>query len=471
MAAWLCKSCRGVFAAFSAKCATCGAWNMMTSAAGAVTVPVTARDLAEDGGPELLPSGILAWDRSLGGFFPGAVYLLAGDAGIGKSTLSIELCEHRGESCLYIAAEETREAVAARAMRVGFPSLPIVFARTLEGVTEQIAGAGEGMLVVVDSLQKIRVEGYQVGSGPCLLACVTAITEAAHDAGVTVILICHVNKELDIAGPKSVEHEVDAAAILTAIGDGSLRVLRCPSKNRFYPTGKAGWMRMTNEGLADAGDAARELVSEEAAATPGRILTLSADGLPLEVQAVRASAAAMQRSPLCVGVDKDRVRAIASVLKTSAAPWMIRASGQGELEKDGGGDLAIALAMVSAAVGTPWPALTVAWGEVTLDGRVLPPGRHHELRREVAADLGLEALCPPEVRRIRDAVVRLGAELGDDVLGHQVRGDSDRTDAGGGGDESGGAGSLEGDADDGSDGEPDEDVLGVGIPVPGVEVD
>lgn len=463
---FLCQNCRSTSPTYEARCPRCGTWNRMVAAAGAVTVPVAAKDLAEGGGPALEPTGIAAWDRALGGLFPGGVYLLGGDAGIGKSTLSIELCEAWGEGSLYVAAEETREAVAARAVRVGFPDLPIVYARDLPGVLEQV-GAAAGELAVVDSLQKIRAEGYQVGSGPCLLHSAVAITEAAHDAGTTVVLICHVNKQLDLAGPKSVEHEVDAAAMLTAIGDGSLRVLRCPSKNRFHPTGKAGWMRMTGEGLRDAGDAARELVSEEAAATPGRILTLSADGLPLEVQAVQAPPSALQRSPLCVGVDKERVRAICAVLQVAAAPWMIRASGQGELERDGGGDLAIALAMVSAMAGTPWPALAVAWGEVTLDGRVLPPGRHHELRREVSADLGLSALCPPEVKRIRDAL----SLLGDPVIRGGQREDDHGPGARGEGHEGGAADDLDDDGDPGGDGEPEGDVLHGGVPLAGVPTD
>lgn len=390
---YVCRRCRKSYAGFRAKCERCGTWNMIVPLAQAADLPMPASALAGLGAVKLLRTGIVAWDKAMGGIFPGGIYLIGAEPGCGKSSLCLQILggwEH--SDTLYISTEEQRESVAARAMRFGCPDVPILAEPELGKILEIVATRPDGTFVVIDSLQKIRVHGASMGGVTALKTSVAELKKAGERSRATLLFISHVTKDDDFAGPKTVEHDVDACAMMFLYGQA--RVLRCDTKNRFAQTGRAGWMRMTEEGLRDA--------SPDLVLPPenlcGRVLTITGSGLPAEVQCVK------RMSGLTIGVPDDRVHMICSLINVPKKMIMVRADGD-ELDRDPSADLAIALAILSCIHELPLKQRTVAWGQLTLDGRLLP-GFAHDQRRDAANDLELEPILSPDVHKTLSDVMR-----------------------------------------------------------------
>ena len=294
---------------------------------------------------------------------------------------------------LYISAEEQREAVAARSIRFGMPDVPIIATAELSAICELISMALPGTLVVVDSLQKIRVSGERMGGVSALKISVEEIKKARERSGATVILISHVTKDDDYAGPKTVEHDVDACAMMAQIGQA--RVLRCETKNRFAPAGKTSWMRMTGEGLVDSSPDL--ILPPENLA--GRVLTITSEGMPAEVQAM----ASARSGGLVIGLPEERARLACTLLFQDKGDFMIRADGDA-LDRDPSSDLAVLLAVASEVLRAPLPQRCCAWGQVTLDGRILP-GSNHDDRAQVARDLELLPTFSSETHKTVEEVL------------------------------------------------------------------
>ncbi len=391
----VCRRCRASYPGFAAKCERCKTWNVIVPLAEAADLPMPASALAGLGAVKLYATGILAWDKAMGGIFPGGVYLLGAPPGAGKSSVCLQLLggwEH--SDSLYVSTEEQRESVAARAMRFGCPDVPILAEPELGKILEIVSTRPDGTLVVVDSLQKIRVHGASMGGVTALKTAVTEIKAAAERSRATLLFISHVTKDEDFAGPKTVEHDVDACAMMFLYGQA--RVLRCDTKNRFAQTGRAGWMRMTPEGLRDASP---DLIlpPEDLA---GRVLTITGTGLPAEVQALRSE----RSGGLTIGLPDERVRMVCALVGADKNAIMVRADGD-ELDRDPSADLPIALAILSCLHELPLKQRTVAWGQLTLDGRLLP-GFAHDQRRDAAVDLELGPILSPDAHKTLADVMR-----------------------------------------------------------------
>lgn len=321
-------------------------------------------------------------DRVLGGgLTPASVVLLAGEPGIGKSTLLLQLVgalSAAGRRCLVVSGEESHGQVAARAGRLGVAGERVTFApgRDLSEVLAT-ASAERPFLLAVDSIQTLRDSGgTQSPGGPAQVRlCTDALVGLAKAEHIAVLLTGHVTKDGDVAGPRTLEHAVDT--VLTFGGDprSGLRTVS-GGKNRFGAEGETAWFEMRPDGLREL-DPTHLLISGED--EPGAAIALPQSGrraLALEVQALMGGADGVARRQV-TGLDARRFQLIAAVLDRAVGIPLGRAelfgaSAGGVRVDDPACDLAVAAALASAATGVPPPARSAFVGEVALTGLVRP---------------------------------------------------------------------------------------------------
>lgn len=383
-----CSDCRQQVSQWVGRCPGCGAWGTIeetglttgTDRSAIVTSPLIGA--GDQGDDRRVPTGFPDVDRVLGGgIVPASVTLLAGEPGIGKSTLLLHLVAHlasSGHECLLVSGEESHAQVASRARRLGIPGDAVRFApgRDLEQVIET-SRAERPFLLAVDSIQTIRdTSGTQMPGGVSQVrTCTDALVGLAKADGVAMLLTGHVTKDGDLAGPRALEHAVDT--VLTFDGDprSGLRVLT-GGKNRFGAEGECAWFEMTSGGLREI-DPTSLLVSGER--IPGAATALVQSGrraLAVEVQAlVNPSDGPARRQ--ATGLDARRFQLVAAVLERAAGLSLGRselygASSGGVKVDDPACDLAVAAALASAATGASPPATSAFVGEVSLTGLVRP---------------------------------------------------------------------------------------------------
>jgi DNA repair protein RadA/Sms len=361
-------------------------------------------DLVPDPEERRIPTGFPGVDRVLGGgLVRVSVVLLAGAPGIGKSTLLLQLASSlsgAGAPCLLASGEEARGQVASRARRLGLDggTLRYVPGRDLEDVLAH-ARIERPEVLVVDSIHTIRdsmSESLPGGVGQ-VRGCTDRLLELAKGEGITVLVIGHVTKDGDLAGPRTLEHAVDA--VLTFEGDArtGLRIL-AGGKNRFGAEGEVAWFEMTSAGLVEAepgprlGDGQSEPGCATALALAGR------RGMAVDVQALVVPTEGPPRRQVA-GLDARRFHIVAAVTDQAARLGLTRAelfgaSAGGLRLDDPGADLAVAAALASAASGESILAGTGFIGEVALTGAVRPvAGVEQRLSAAVAA--GLETVFLP----------------------------------------------------------------------------
>jgi DNA repair protein RadA/Sms len=339
-----------------------------------------------------IPTGIDEVDRVLGGgIVPAGVVLLAGEPGVGKSTLSLQIAMALGTSreVLLVCGEEAPQQVKARAMRLGpIPEGVRTLADPeLPAVLGAIQIAEDASVVIVDSIQTIF--DPEIPSAPGSVSqvreCGARLVRAARDNGVTVILVGHVTKEGVVAGPRVLEHLVDV--VLNFEGDRSsgVRVLRA-LKNRFGSTQEAGFFHMASDGLLPIRDASAYLLADRCGGNPGSMLAACVEGRRPFVCEVQALIQAANSGPMArrtaVGVDASRLPLLVAVLERRGGVALSRndvyVSAVGGIRtSEPACDLPIALAMVSSWRGKPLPDDAVAFGEIGLAG---------EIRQVVAGD-------------------------------------------------------------------------------------
>jgi len=385
-----CRECRQQVSQWVGRCPGCAAWgtieeNGMTTASvrsGTAMVTSPLIGATEQGDDPRVLTGFSEVDRVLGGgIVPASVTLLAGEPGIGKSTLLLHLVAHlasQGNDCLLVSGEESHAQVASRARRLGIPGDAVRFApgRDLAHVIET-ARAERPFLLAVDSIQTIRdTSGSQMPGGVSQVrTCTDALVGLAKAEGVAVLLTGHVTKDGDLAGPRALEHAVDA--VLTFDGDprSGLRVLT-GGKNRFGAEGESAWFEMTPGGLSEI-DPTLLLVSGQS--IPGAATALVQSGrraLAVEVQALVGSSDGPARRQ-ATGLDARRFQLVAAVLDRAVGLSLGRselfgASSGGVKVDDPACDLAVAAALASAATGASPPATSAFVGEVSLTGLVRP---------------------------------------------------------------------------------------------------
>ena len=421
-----CRDCGQQLAQWAGRCPGCGAWGTIEegrgdNAASAAAVETLAHDDADE---RRISTGLPGVDRVLGGgLVPSTVALLAGEPGIGKSTLLLQMVANlsaAGLPCLFASGEESRRQVSARAHRLGIEGsrLSFVSGRELPAVVEA-ARSTRPFLLAVDSIQSLREPSAgQVPGGPSQVrGCADALVGFAKSEGVSVVLTGHVTKDGDLAGPRALEHAVDVVLAFDGEPRSGLRMLSA-GKNRFGAEGEVAWFEMSGAGLREI-DPAHLLLpggGEPGAATA--LPLAGRRGLAVEVQALVAGGEGTARRQVS-GLDLRRFQLVGAVLDSAGlrlgrADVFGAVAGGARLD-DPACDLAVAAAVASAVARVPAPTASAFVGEIGLTGVVRPaPGMGARLSAARAAGLhtvfvpegakGLEGLRPVPVRHVMQAL-------------------------------------------------------------------
>jgi DNA repair protein RadA/Sms len=417
-----CTECGYGSAKWVGRCPECQAWGTLQEvgapAAGLRAVsagPVTARARpiaeVELAGARAVPTGIAEFDRVLGGgLVPGAVLLVAGEPGVGKSTLLLEVA-HRVAAAngpaLVVSGEESAAQVRLRAERIGalHERLYLAAETELSAVLAHVEDVAPTLLVL-DSVQTIRspaVEGTD-GGATQVRAVAGALTAVAKSRGMTAILVGHVTKDGAIAGPRTLEHLVDVVVSFDGERHSTLRLVRA-TKNRFGPADEIGCFEIGDGGVVGVPDPSALFVSRRTAPVPGSCVTVTLEGsrpLLAEVQALVASASGGGSPRRAVsGLDGQRVAMINAVVERRggvrlADADVFAASVGGVRIAEPAADLALALAIASAARDTALPHGLVALGEVGLSGEIRRVGGTGRRLAEAARQGYTVALVPPD---------------------------------------------------------------------------
>lgn len=403
------------------KCPNCGAWGSFVEEEPEAVVPSSARPapaslvrLSAIAGVQetRFSSRITELDRVLGGgFVAGEVLLLGGEPGIGKSTLLLQVAHQllaQSLRVLYLAGEESASQVAMRAQRLGVDgNLELVRETELQSILALLE-VEKPAILIVDSIQTLEA-GSTPGSLVSVREGTAALTRIAKRLGITTLLVGHVTKEGTVAGPKVIEHVVDATLYLESAGH--FRVLRS-TKNRFGPVGEMGVFEMDELGMREVANPSAAFLAERPVGSPGSVVGLSLSGeraLALEVQALAARTPFPAPRRVSQGLDARRVDVVLAVLERrldltlgNLDLYVNLAGGMRLL--DPGLDLAIAAAVYSAVVGRPLPAEVALVGEVGLAGELRRvEGLERRLREGERAGF-TQLVYPGKVQSVEEAL-------------------------------------------------------------------
>ena len=413
-----CSSCGASHRKWAGRCDACGAWNSIVEEAplsagpkalGAKGRTIALTDLAtEEAPPPRASSGIEEFDRVLGGgLVPASAILVGGDPGIGKSTLLLQAAAsfaRHGVKCLYISGEEASAQVRMRAQRLGLTDAPVALGAetNLRDILTTLDAERPG-LAIIDSIQTMWLDTVEAAPGS-----VSQVRAAAHELvtfakkrGVAIILVGHVTKDGQIAGPRVVEHMVDTVLYFEGERGHQFRILRAV-KNRFGPADEIGVFEMTGGGLSQVLNPSALFLSERGQASPGSAVFAGIEGtrpVLTEIQALVAPSPLGTPRRTVVGLDSGRLSTILAVLEarcgipfTGLDVFLNVAGGMRVTEP--AADLAVAAALVSAREDVAIPAETVLFGEISLSGALRPVGQT-ENRLKEAAKLGFSQAIAP----------------------------------------------------------------------------
>jgi DNA repair protein RadA/Sms len=422
---FVCQNCGAVTGRWQGKCESCGEWNTIAEeSAGAAEAPATrsprkGRPFALEplaGNTQEAPRlacGIAEFDRVTGGgFVRGSVLLVGGDPGIGKSTLLVQVAAaiaRQNERAVYISGEEATAQVRLRAERLGLSDAAVELAAETS-VEDILATLGHGKaprLVVIDSIQTMWTDAVESAPGTVtqVRAAAQTLIRFAKRSGATVLLVGHVTKDGQIAGPRVVEHMVDAVLSFEGEGSHQFRILRAV-KNRFGPTDEIGVFEMTGTGLREVANPSELFLSERDLGSPGTAVFAGIEGtrpLLVEIQALVAPTSLGTPRRAVIGWDPSRLSMVLAVLEAHCG---VRLGGHDVYLNVAGGlriqepaaDLAAAAALVSSLANAPLPADAVYFGEISLSGAVRPVAQAAARLKE-AAKLGFARALAPEAAR------------------------------------------------------------------------
>jgi len=431
-----CSACGGISPTWRGQCPKCGAWNTMAERVDPAPHAACSEGLP-NGVPTPLAShpdadfkpfstGIAGLDRVLGGgLTPGGAVLLGGEPGIGKSTLLLQLAglaASAGRRVVYVSGEESLPQLKARGERLGVLHDALLAASTSDaGAAVDILGAMPAPdLVIVDSVQTMHIAGVEgaAGSVAQVRAVAAACVEAAKRGQACLVLVGHVTKDGQIAGPKLLEHMVDTVLYLEGERRHLFRILRV-LKNRYGPTDELLVMEMREAGLAEVPDPSTFFLGDRDPASSGSAVVMAVEGrrpFAVEVQALAAKSFLSMPRRAALGLDVGRLHLLLAVLekrlRLNLGQTDIYAKIGGGLKiQDPGLDLGIAAAVLSSFYDKPLPPGAVFWGEVDLSGRIRPVA-NNGTRRKQADRLGYgPVLCSDPTVRKGDGKVETLADL------------------------------------------------------------
>ncbi|MFC2736160.1 MAG: DNA repair protein RadA [Parascardovia denticolens] len=457
---YVCSDCGWNGAKWYGRCPNCGQWGTIKEFHEAKISPASSRassakplskkekdrilrPVTDEGLEDVvrIPTGFSEFDRVLGGgIVPGAVILMAGEPGIGKSTLLLETAGNiarslvsTGKRVLYISGEESLSQIRMRARRIGAVVDNLLLASTMDlGTVVSLIQEEKPALAIVDSVQTISssdVDGIQGGNAQ-IRQVAAEVIDCAKSLDIPVILVGHVTKDGSIAGPRTLEHLVDVVCQFEGDSQTALRLLRS-LKNRFGPTDEVGCFDMSGEGIEEITDPSGLFVSAADQAAEGTCITFIVDGhrsLPMEIQALTTSSALPAPRRTTNGVDYNRLAMIIAVLYRHGRINLLSSdvyvsTVAGGSAREPGCDLSIAAALASASKGKAIARTTIAIGEISLTGQIRPVPRMANRLRE-AARLGFTTALVPvhrgsswqqvegmklvEVATVKEALAALG---------------------------------------------------------------
>ncbi|MTI00391.1 DNA repair protein RadA [Roseibium sp. RKSG952] len=442
---FVCQSCGAISTKWQGRCESCGEWNTIVeeqtgggigggpgkvSKSRGRVIPLVGLSGDAKEAPRI-QSRVAELDRVTGGgFVRGSALLVGGDPGIGKSTLLIQAASalaSLGHKTVYISGEEAIGQVRLRAERLGLANAPVALAAetSVEDILATLEAGNPPALLILDSVQTLWTD--QVDSPPGTVTQVRASAQAmvryAKKHGTTLVLVGHVTKDGQIAGPRVVEHMVDAVLYFEGDGAHQYRILRSV-KNRFGATDEIGVFEMTGKGLVEVANPSALFLGDRTGNAPGSAVFAGLEGsrpLLIEIQALVAPSTLGTPRRAVIGWDNARLSMILAVLEArcgvrfSQHDVYLNVAG-GLKVNEPGADLAVAAALVSSLSGLALPADCVYFGEVSLSGAIRPVAQAQSRLKE-AQKLGFDqAYCP-------DGNLKDGVSGGLQVTGLQELGD------------------------------------------------
>ena len=395
---FVCQNCGSTSPRWAGKCPACGEWNTLTEETDAIAPPGTGLARRSSGRVIVLEglkgskqeaprfsTGIGELDRVTGGgIVPGSALLIGGEPGIGKSTLLLQLAAtlaRAGRRAVYFSGEEAAAQVRLRAERLGLSDAPVALAceTSLAHILATLEAGPPPDLIVVDSIQTLWAEAIEAAPGTVsqVRAAAQALIRHAKNAGSALLLVGHVTKDGQIAGPKVIEHMVDTVLYFEGDRGHTYRILRAV-KNRFGATDEIGVFEMVSEGLREIANPSELFLGDRQASTPGAAVFAGIEGtrpLLVEIQAHVAPSSLGTPRRAVVGWDTGRLSMLLAVLEARAG---MSFAGQDVYLNVAGGlrinepaaDLAAAAALVSSLSGVAIPRHRVHFGEVSLSGAI-----------------------------------------------------------------------------------------------------
>ncbi|MFO7478933.1 MAG: DNA repair protein RadA [Methyloceanibacter sp.] len=421
--AFVCQACGAVTSRWSGKCASCGEWNSIIEEAAPSHSPAL---VAIKGGKgrhakletlasatqeaPRLPTGIAELDRVLGGgLVPGSAVLVGGDPGIGKSTLLLQAAARLSETgapVIYLSGEEAPAQVRMRASRLGVTQAPVALGTetNLANIVATLASAAPPALIVIDSVQTLWSDSVEAAPGTIsqLRTCTSVLIGHAKASGSALVLVGHVTKDGQIAGPKVIEHMVDTVLSFEGLSGHQFRILRAV-KNRFGATDEIGVFEMREQGLKEVENPSALFLSDRDRGAPGTAVFAGMEGtrpILVEIQALVAPSSLGTPRRAVVGWDPNRLAMLIAVLEArcgvrlGAHDVYLNVAGGLRLNEPAA-DLAAAAALISSMSGNPAPEDAVYFGEVSLTGAVRAVG-HMDQRLKEAAKLGFARAVVPQ---------------------------------------------------------------------------
>ena len=451
---YVCQACGGAHAKWSGRCDSCGAWNTLVEEVTPDKIPrglgaakgksVAIESLAGSSPPPpRLTTGIAELDRVFGGgLVAGSAVLVGGDPGIGKSTLLLQATAalaRDGARVIYVSGEESDEQVRLRARRLGLGDAPVglVSATNVRDIVATLDQADTAAVLVIDSIQTMYVDSLDSAPGTVAQVRTSAqeLIRLAKRRGIVVLLVGHVTKDGQIAGPRVLEHMVDAVLYFEGERGHQFRILRAV-KNRFGATDEIGVFSMTDGGLEEVANPSGLFLTDRDAPVSGAAVFAGVEGtrpLLVELEALVAQSPLATPRRAVVGWDTGRLAMVLAVLDTRCG---LALTGNDVYLNVAGGlkvsepaaDLAVAAALVSSLTDCPVPQRTVAFGEIGLSGEIRPVAQT-DARLKEAAKLGFErVLMPPtrttastsleivELARLQDLIATFGEPAARSVL-------------------------------------------------------